>query len=317
MEKIVLPKIKEEVIDDKKSRFIIEPLFPGYGATIANAMRRVLLSSVPGAAITSFKVEGISHEFSSVPHVKEDVVDLMLNLKDLAVKSASKEPVVIKISKKGPGEVTAGDFSKNSNIEIADPDMHIAFLDNKAKFDLEATVEFGRGFRASEESATKAKEIGQIIVDASFSPVERVIINIENTRVGRMTNYDKVILDVWMNGTMSVKDAVIDASNILVDHFKEIAFQTNSVEQLTVSPSEIEEAEAKQSVATEESAEAINIDPKMKIDEVGFSPRTTNALVSSGIKTVAGLKRLSDLKLSEIKGLGQKGIDEIKNKLGL
>ena len=317
MEKIILPQIKEEIIDKFSSRFIIEPLYPGYGATIGNAIRRVLLSSIPGSAITSFKVEGISHEFSATPHVKEDMIEIMLNLKDLKIKSNSKEPVAIKISKNGPGEVMAQDFSKNSNIEIIDPKAHIADLDNKAKLDLEATVEFDRGFRSSDDIVPENKKIGEIIVDVSFSPVVRVMMNVENTRVGRMTNYDKVILEVYMNGSMKAKDAVIEAANLLIEHFKEISFQTELLEQLTESPISEKEDENLDQEQEKNEAKIIGYDdPKLKIEDAGFSPRATNALIIAGIKTIAGLKRMSDLKLSEIKGLGQKGIQEIKEKLG-
>lgn len=317
MEKIILPKISEEKIDKYSSKFIIDPLFPGYGATIGNAIRRVLLSSVPGTAITSFRVEGISHEFSSVPHVKEDMVEILLNLKTVKIKSHSKDPVVIKISKKGPSEVTAGDFEKNSNIEIIDPTIHIANLDNKAKFELEATVEFDRGFRPTEDADESDGQIGNILVDTSFSPIERVKMDIENTRVGRMTNYDKIILEVYTNGSVEAKEAIIDASNVLIDHFKEIAFLTESSNKMTQTSADVEEGvvetDNNQNMSIEEVSVGIN--GKTKVDEAGFSPRTTNALISAGVKTIAGLKRLSDLKLSEIKGLGQKGVNEIKEKL--
>lgn len=316
MEKIILPKIREEIIDKTASKFVIEPLFPGYGATIGNALRRILLSSIPGSAITSFKIENISHEFSAVPHVKEDMIEIMLNLKSLKIKSTSKDPVVIKISKKGPGEVTAADFSKNNNIEIIDPNAHIADLDNKAKFELEATVKFDRGFRSSEDTISDTKEIGQILVDTAFSPVDRVLMVVENTRVGRMTNYDKITLEVYLNGSMKPKDAMIDASNILIDHFKEISFQTESLDKLTASQDvEIENDEQITIPELNTEQDQRDINPKLKIEDAKFSPRTTNALVSAGIKTIAGLKRISDLKLSEIKGLGQKGIEEIKLKL--
>lgn len=320
MEKIILPKISEEKIDKFNSKFVIEPLFPGYGATIGNALRRVLLSSIPGTAITSFKIEGISHEFSSVPHVKEDMIEIMLNLKSLKIKSYSKEPVIIKISKKGPGDVTAKDFAKNSNIEIIDSSSHIASLDNKAKFDLEATVEFDRGFRSTEDAEANNGAIGDILVDAAFSPIERVKMEIENTRVGRMTNYDKITLEITTNGTIETKDAMIDAANILIDHFNEIAFQTKSGERLTQNieegQDETEEIISQEDVlANDANPDETLITGKTKVEEVGFSPRTTNALTLAGVKTVAGLKRLSDLKLSEIKGLGQKGINEIKDKL--
>lgn len=317
MEKIILPKITEEKIDKFSSKFIIEPLFPGYGSTIGNAIRRVLLSSIPGASITSFKIEGISHEFTSIPHVKEDMIEIMLNLKTVKIKSHSKEPVIIKISKKGPGEVTANDFEKNSNIEIIDTSTHIAHLDNKAKFELEAKVEFDRGFKATEDSETNNGIIGDILVDASFSPIERVKMDIENTRVGRMTNYDKVILEVVTNGSTEAKEAMIDASNILIDHFKEIAFQTEISEKMTQSSDESSEesvsSEIDDNLDIQDKTEKLA--GKTKIEDAGFSPRTTNALILAGVKTIAGLKRVSDLKISEIKGLGQKGINEIKEKL--
>lgn len=318
MEKIILPKITEKKIDNYGSSFIIEPLFPGYGATIGNAMRRVLLSSIPGAAITSFKIEGISHEFSAIPHVKEDMIEIMLNLKTIKIKSHSKEPVVIKISKKGHCEVTAADFEKNSNIEIIDSAIHIANLDNKANFELEAVVEFDRGFRSTEDAEGSDSQIGSISIDTSFSPIERVKMDIENTRVGHMTNYDKVILDVYTNGSVNAKEAMIDASNILIDHFKEIAFQTQSSSRMTEN-SELEEEnsidlENNRNVSVKNALDGLN--SKTKIQESGFSARTTNALISAGVKTIAGLKRFSDFKLSEIKGLGPKGVTEIKDKLG-
>jgi len=318
MEKIILPKIKEEIIDNRTSRFIIEPLFPGYGATLGNALRRILLSSIPGAAITSFKINGVSHEFSAIPHIKEDVVEILLNLKGINILSHSKQPVVLKISKKGPCEVTASDFSKNSNIEIVDKNNHIASLDNKANLDMEVTVEYDRGFRSTEDNTASRPEIGQILIDASFSPIERVQIEYENTRVGRMTNYDKILLQVHSNGTIKAKDAIIDASNILIDHFKEIAFQADSAETLTIPSGAEEDINAQVQLEPkkiETEFEKAKPDSKLKLDEVGFSPRTVNALMSAGVKTLAGLKRLSSLKLSEIRGLGQKGIAEIKEKL--
>ncbi len=315
MEKIGLPKIIEEKISDNHSKFTIEPLYPGYGPTIGNSLRRVLLSSITGAAATSLKIDGISHEFSSIPHVKEDVIELMMNVKSINFKSFSDEPIVLELVKKGPGEVKAGDFKPNSNIEITNPDQHLLSLDNKADFRMEVTVEKDRGFRPVNTDSIERKEIGQIAIDASFSPVERVSMEITDTRVGQMTNFDKLILDIITNGTVDPRYAIKEASRVLVDHYEAIISDENFNPELTevYVPEKIELPE--EEIVEEEVEEKSVLDGKTKIEEANFSQRTTNALLNSGIKTIAGLKRLSPLKLEEIKGLGKKGIDEINEKL--
>lgn len=318
MEKIGLPKISEEKIDAKTSKFVIEPLYPGYGPTIGNALRRVLLSSVTGAAATSFKVDGINHEFSSIPHVKEDMLELMMNLKSVTFKSYSDEPVVIELLKSGPGKVTAADFKKNSNIEISNPEQHLLELDNKADFRMEVVIEKDRGFRPAGQTATEKREIGQVVVDASFSPVERVSMEIGDTRVGQMTNYDKVTLEVITNGTVEPSYAMKEAAKILVDHYTAIicddTFNPELTEKYCDTEVNVDLDTDNESDMSEDSDGSL--DGKTKIEDSNFSPRTTNALVNAGIKTIAGLKRLSPLKLEEIKGLGKKGIEEIKEKLG-
>jgi len=315
MDKIILPKSYEEKVSSSISRFVIEPLHPGYGATLGNALRRVLLSSLPGAAITSFKIEGVSHEFTSVPHVKEDVVEILLNLKSLKIKSHSKDPVKITLSKKGPGQVTAADFTQNSEVEIVNIDQVIATLDNNATFNLEITVEHDRGFRPTESMEVDKTEPGLILVDASFSPVERVKVETENTRVGQMTNYDKLTLEVSTNGGISAKEAIVQASSVLIDHYRSFSFDEAPAESMTAANEEIienigegDDDASQVSTSVQESV----ISPKTKIEDSGFSQRTSNALLNAGIKSLAGVQRLSDLKLSEIKGLGKKGLDEIK-----
>lgn len=316
MEKIGLPKISEEKIDKNHSRFTIEPLYPGYGPTLGNSLRRVLLSSITGAAATSFKVEGINHEFSSIPHVKEDVVELMMNLKQINFKAFSDEPVIIELTKKGPGVVKAGDFKANSNIEITNPDQHLLSLDNKADFYMEVIVEKDRGFRPASVATGEKKEIGRIAVDASFSPIERISFTVEDTRVGQMTNFDKLVLDVITNGTVTAEYALKEASKVLVDHYSSImndeSFDLEVTEKFQKEEEIIEPSETLEEM---EDGGSVSFKGKLKIEEAGFSPRTTNALVNAGIKTIAGLKRLSTLKIEEIKGLGKKGIDEIKDKL--
>jgi len=316
MEKIGLPKISEEKISEKQSKFVIEPLYPGYGPTIGNALRRVLLSSITGAAATSFRVDGVDHEFTSIPHVKEDVIELMMNLKSVNFKSHSDEPVTLELNKKGPGEVTAADFKSNSNIEISNPGQHLLSLDNKANFHMEVIIEKDRGFRAVSTAGEDKKEIGQIAIDASFSPVERVGLEISDTRVGQTTNFDKLILDITTNGTVEPNYAIKEASRVLVDHYNSIMADENFNIDLTepFAP-EIPETPEEVSSELETQMEGAVIEGKTKIEEANFSQRTSNALLNAGIKTIAGLKRLSPLKLEEIKGLGKKGIDEIKEKL--
>lgn len=307
MEKIELPKIHEEKIDKFHSVFTIEPLYPGYGTTVGNALRRVMLSSITGAAATSFKIEGVTHEFTAIPHAKEDVIELMMNLKSISFRSFSDEPVILELSKKGPGTITAKDFKPNSKVEIINPDAHIITLDKGADFYIEVTVEKGRGFQPVSVGEGEKGEIGRIGIDALFSPVERVSMKIEDTRVGQMTNYNKLTLEVITNGTIEPKDAIIEASSVLVDHYRAIMFETpaeSESDQDEESP-EADEAESLQGESSE------GFDSKTKIEDLGLSARTVNALVNSGIKTLGGLKRLTALKLEEIKGLGKKGIDEI------
>lgn len=319
MEKINLPKIKEEKVSENVSKIIIEPLFPGYGHTMGNSLRRVLLSSIPGAAVTSIRIEGAPHEFTSLPHVKEDLVEILLNIKALKIKSYSNDPVILNLSAKSLGKVTAAEFSKNSDVEILNPEQAIATLDKSAKFDMEVVIENDRGFRSTDD-ASASKEIGRILVDASFSPVERVKIDVENTRVGQMTNYDKLILEISTNGSLSPKEAIIAAANILIDHYKIFSFDTILEESMTADISEVRDdyevmPESEYEYTSDVDAGDVKLesmDPKTKIEDIGLTPRTANALVNSGIKTLAGLQRLSELKLTEIKGLGKKGIEEIK-----
>lgn len=305
MEKISLPKFSEEQIDKSHSKFTIEPLYPGYGSTIGNALRRVLLSSITGAAATSFKVDGVTHEFTSIPNAKEDVVELMMNLKNIHFKSFSDEPVTLELSKKGPSDVTAKDFKANNKIEILNPETPLITLDKGADFNLEVTIEKDRGFRPVNIGGGERPEIGRIGIDAFFSPVERVSMQISDTRVGQMTNYDKLTLEVITNGTITPEDAIKEASRVLVEHYQAIIIgdleESSSADEASTPEVETEETEILDG----------NFDSKTKVEDLNLSPRTVNALINSGIKTFGGLKRLSALKIEEIKGLGKKGIEEI------
>lgn len=198
----------------------VEPCAQGYGTTIGNALRRVLLTSLPGAAITAVRIKGVSHEFSAMPNVKEDVLELVLNLKQVRLKCFSEEPVKIGLSVTGEKKVTAGDFEKNSDVEIVNPDLHLATLtDKKAVLELEITVERGRGYRPTEERSKEKMELGTIAVDAMFSPVRNVGFAVENVRVGDVTNFDKLVMTIETDGTITPKDAVLEANKIVLRHF--------------------------------------------------------------------------------------------------
>ncbi len=301
-----IPKILEKVVDETKSFFSIEPLLPGYGATMGNALRRVLLSSLPGTAISSIKLDGVAHEFSAIPHVKEDMIEIIMNLRKVNFKSYSDEPVTATLVAKGPKVITAAEFKMSANVEILNPTQYIATLDKNADFDLEVTLEVGRGFRPTEEREIDKTDLGRISIDSVFSPVKLINFKIENTRVGQMTNYDKIELEIVTNGAISPRDALTQAGKILVHHFNYIA------EGKPYTSEEIETEDENIESDVKSTTSLADVDPKTKVTELGLSARTVNALVNSGIKTVAGLKRLSDLKLSEVKGLGKKGFDEIR-----
>ncbi|MCX6812701.1 MAG: DNA-directed RNA polymerase subunit alpha [Candidatus Berkelbacteria bacterium] len=296
-----IPKTKEEVISKTRSIFQIEPLYPGYGSTLGNALRRVLLSSMPGTAITSIKLEGVTHEFSAISHVKEDMIEIIMNLRKINFKSHSKGPVAIELSAKGPKTISAKNFKSSSEVEILNPEQHIATLDKNAVFELEVTLEQGRGFLSTEERSVDKTDIGRINIDSVFSPVRLVNFKVENTRVGQMTNYDKIELEVETNGTVTPKEVLTKSANILVEHFAEIA---EGKSESVLLPELAESADVE--------GEISKMNPKTKVEELNLSARSVNALLMAGVKTIAGLRRMSDLKLSEVKGLGKKGFEEVK-----
>ena len=221
MDKIPLPnKFELNEIDDRHAILTIEPLFAGYGLTIGNALRRVLLSSMPGSAITSVKIKGVDHEFSTLDGISEDVVDILLNLKQVKLKVHTNEDVRLTLTKKGKGPITAADISSNSDMEITNPDFHIATItDDKTEFDMELVANRGRGYVRTETRDEEKKEIGMIAIDAIYTPVTNVSMKVENVRVGQVTNFEQVQLDIETDGSITVKDAISLASQILVDHF--------------------------------------------------------------------------------------------------
>lgn len=295
-------------IDDHaktSATFTIEPLHTGYGMTLGNSMRRILLSSIAGSAITAFKIEGASHEFTTLPNVKEDVVDIMLNLKGISFKVYSDEPQTLRLSKSGKGVVTAGDITTNSEVEVANPKHIIATLDDiKAKFVMDIVVETGRGYRAIDENANR-KFADMIAVDAVFSPVLRVRYKVENTRVEQMTDLDKLLITIDTDGSITPRDAFEEAAAILVNQYTALAGQTRV--ELTV-PATAQNEEDNQD--DEESLELMT-----SIEDLNLSARTTNALINNDIQTLKELFSLSDSELRELKGFGNKALEEVKEKM--
>lgn len=281
--------------------FVVEPLHKGYGMTLGNSMRRVLLSSISGAAITSFRIEGVTHEFTTVPGVKEDVVDIMLNLKNIRFVNHSDEPVTVRLEKKGAGAVTAGDIKATADIEIINKDLVIATLDDpKANFVMDMVIDSGRGYRTIEESTARRQNSDYIALDALFSPVVRVRYKVENTRVGQATDLDKLSLTVDTNGAVSPQEAFEEAAAILINQYTALAGSTRVEAGPTVGAKG----------ADGDSAELMT-----PIEDLNLTARTTNALINNDIRTINDLVTLSDTELRELKGFGSKALDEVKDKL--
>ena len=300
---IFLPdNIEISQIDERTAQFSISPYHPGYGPTVGNALRRVLLSSLPGAAITYMKVENADHEFSTLPGVKEDLVSLMLNLKRVRVSCESNEPVEIRLTAGGEGLVMAADFKTPAGVSISNGDQVIATLtDKKAKLDLLCTVEQGRGYVPSEQQSTKGKDIGTIALDAIFTPVERVSFTVENVRVGQATDYHRLVLIITTDGTIAPKEALQQASSILADHFKEL---TGDFEKKLTGdrPAKMEEVP--------EVIPAIE-QPENTLNLLQLPSRVHNALERVGITTVEQVLELTQEQIQDIPGLGAKAIDDI------
>lgn len=290
--------------------FVIEPLHNGYGMTLGNSLRRVLLSSIAGAAVTAFKIEGVTHEFTSVPGVKEDIVDIMQGLKGVRFRVYGNEPQQLRIVKQGKGTVTGKDIQTNADVEVVNPDHVIATIDEaKAKLVVDLTVEVGRGYRTIEEgSARKASDT--IAIDAIFSPVLRVRYKVENTRVGQATDLDRLLLTVDTDGSITPQDAFEEASAILVNQYTALAGKTRVATSETASESAASEGEFGSDILGEE-ATALNT----SIEDLNLSARTTNALINNDIHTIRDLFALNDAELRDLKGFGSKALEEVKEKL--
>lgn len=280
--------------------FLIEPLHQGYGNTLGNSLRRVLLSSVEGGAIVAFRIQGVSHEFTTVAGIKEDVVEIMLNLKGVRLRVHTDEPVELRLEKKGAGEITAADIKVSADVEIVNPDHVIATIDDpKTSVIFDIVVESGRGYRTIEESSTDRLHSDMIALDAVFSPVLRVRFKVDGTRVGQETNLDKLSLTVDTDGTITPKEAFEEAAAVLVNQYTALAGSTTVVS-----------AAALGTGADEDTGEL-----STSIDELGLTARTANALVNNDIRTVHDLVTLTEQELRELKGFGSKAFEEVKDKL--
>src|SRR5213595_861131 len=295
------PSLTEEVVDEYRSRFVIEPLEPGFGYTFGNSLRRTLLSSIPGAAVTSIRIEGVLHEFSTVAGMTEDVTDLILNLKELVVSSESDEPVVMYLRKQGPGVVTAADIAPPAGVEVHNPELHLATLNGKGKLEIELTVERGRGYVSAVQNKQPGQEIGRIPIDSIYSPVLRVTYKVEATRVEQRTDFDKLIVDVETKPSMRPRDAVASAGKTLVELFG-LARELNvEAEGIDIGPSPVDEQLA--------------ADLALPVEDLQLTVRSYNCLKREGIHTVSELVSRSEQDLLDIRNFGAKSIDEVKAKL--
>lgn len=311
MSNIPLPnKIYFTKEDASHAEVVIEPLYRGYGVTIGNALRRVLLSSLPGAAVTAIKIKGVDHEFSTVQNVPEDVVDIILNLKQLRLKLHSDEPVLLELRAKGQKEITAGMIKPDSRVQIINQDLVIATLDSKtAEFSMDIIVASGMGYVPVEMREGEKLETGMIAIDAIFTPVRNVNFQVQNVRVGQITNFDKLTLTMETDGTISGREALDMASQILVDHYA--LLNTSKMDEPAAIP---EDAEAlpQASAAEEPSFAAPAEEEKEDIRELALSNRAQNALLRNSIRSIAKLKSLAPDALSHMEGLGEKSVEEIK-----
>lgn len=305
MIEIERPRIEtaELTEDGKYGRFVVEPLERGFGNTLGNSLRRVLLSSLEGCAVKSIKIDGILHEFSTIPGVKEDVTEIVLNLKSLVARLHETSPKVVEISAEGPCEVTAGDIKCDSEVEILNPDLHIATLNESAKLSIEITIDKGRGYVPSERNKQLSGNnvIGILPIDSIYTPVLKVNYTVDNTRVGQITDYDKLTLDVWTNGVINAQEAVSLAAKVLTEHLNLFVNLSDSV---TNSEIMVEKDEKGKEKVLE-----------MTIEELDLSVRSFNCLKRAGINTVEDLTNKTTEDMMKVRNLGRKSLEEVEFKL--
>ena len=295
------PTLHEEVLGPNRSRFILDPLEPGFGYTLGNSLRRTLLSSIPGAAVTNIRIQGVSHEFSTIPGVKEDVVEVILNIKNLVVSSEHDAPVVAHLSKSAAGPVTAADIQVPAGVEVHNPELVIATLNAKGKLEIEFIIERGRGYVQASQNRNPDAEAGVIPVDSIYSPVLKVAYRVEATRAGEFTNFDKLIVDVETKPSMEPKDAVASAGATLVELFGLAKELNEEAEGIEIGPAPVEVA-ASNELST-------------PIEDLDLTVRSYNCLKREGINTVSELIALSEDQLMNIRNFGSKSVDEVREKL--
>ena len=312
MQEINLPTLSTIQETDRKGTFSIEPLFPGYGSTLGNALRRVLLSSLEGAAVDYVEIDGVQHEFSAIPHVKEDVIRILINLKTLRFKLVT-ETAELTLTVKGSRSITGADFAPNSDCQVINTDQVIATMEAEGSMTMRIGVKRGRGYEPVEKKEDRSKAVGVITTDSIYSPVVAVSYNVENTRVGQMTNYDRLVLEIQTDGTIMPSFALKTAAAILTEQYRAIA-DLPAMETSVEPDEEEDDFEPSETIVVKEGELDIlhTMDPKTRVEDAGLSGRTAHALVAAGYKTLSGLKRLSEIKLQSIKGLGAKGVEEVK-----
>ncbi len=302
---IEIEKPKIEYVDKNEEetygKFVLEPLERGFGMTIGNSLRRVLLSSLPGAAVTSVKIDGVLHEFSTIKGVREDTTDIILNLKTLRFKMYSEEPVTLYLRREGEGEVTGEDIKMVSDVEILNPEQHIAELDKDAVLEMELTVAKGRGYVSAEKNKSSEQSIGVIPVDSIFTPIKRVNYHVEDTRVGQVTDYDKLTIEVWTDGSIKPDEATSLGAKILNEHLSLFMELNSDMDKLEVMKEKEEDGMDKM------------LD--MAIEELEFSVRSYNCLKRANINTIGELTEKTEDEMMKVRNLGKKSLEEVKSKL--
>lgn len=291
----------ERTEDNTYAKFVIEPLERGYGITLGNSLRRILLSSLPGSAVTSIKIDGVLHEFSTIPGVLEDVTDVILNIKSLALKGYTDEPRVLRLECEGERVVTAADIITGPDVEILNPDLHIATLDKNGRLFMELTVERSRGYVLGDKNKKNDQPIGVIPIDSIFTPIYKVNYTVEDTRVGMMTDFDRLTLEVWSNGSITPEEATSLAAKILSEHLRLFIGLTDNLGNVEIMVEK--EEEAKDKIL------------EMTIEELDLSVRSYNCLKRAGINTVEELTQRSEEDMIKVRNLGRKSLEEVQNKL--
>ena len=297
------PNIKCLEADDENNyaKFVCEPLERGYGITIGNSLRRILLSSLPGSAITSVKIEGVLHEFTTVPNVVEDVPEIIINLKNVRLKLDKNEEKTLRINFDGPGEVTAGDIETDGSVEVLNPDLHIATVSEGGHLVIEMTADMGRGYNTAEKNKKQEQAIGVLPIDSIYTPVKKVNYSVENTRVGQMVDYDKLTIEVWTDGSLKPYEALSIAAKVMTGHLELFIDLSETAKNTQVM---VEKEESKKEKVLE-----------MSIEELELSVRSYNCLKRANISTVEDLTNKTEADMMKVRNLGKKSLDEVTNKL--